>query len=67
MVAVPPATPYTEPEVGLTVAIPVALLLQVPLPVALLNTDEAETQAEAVPVIEAGVDGTVLIVTGVVL
>ena len=66
IVAEPALTPVTTPVDGLTVATPVALLLQVPPLVVLANVVVAAVQTVVVPVIDAGVAGVVFTVTLVV-
>ena len=63
MVEVPVETPVTWPVLLLTVAVPVALLVQAPPEVASVNVIVAPTHTFDDPVIAAGVDTTV---TGVV-
>ena len=65
MVAEPTVTPVTTPEASI-VATPVALLLHAPPLVASANVVVAEVQTVVVPVIDAGVDGTVFTVTAAV-
>jgi hypothetical protein len=54
IVLVPTATPFTTPDDTFTVAVEVALLLQVPPVIALVNVVDAPAQTESVPVIEEG-------------
>jgi hypothetical protein len=66
MVALPPATPYTTPVV-VTVATAVLPDDHEPPPVALLSVVESLAQTVVVPVMDAGMAGTPLIVTPAVV
>lgn len=66
MVVVPPLTPYTTPLVASTVATLVLELVQTPEGVALLSVVLPEKHIVVVPVIDAGVLGVVIILTGIV-
>jgi hypothetical protein len=62
MALVPAATPLTVPVPEPTVAMPVALLLHVPPPVALARVVVRNGQTAVVPVIDAGNGLTVITV-----